>query len=82
MVAPGGGVGRYAALRCLWHGTRYVSMRGLLGSRRVPSTPMAYGLWPMMRPGGGIRRYARPTVRSGTSYVSMRGLLGSRRVPS
>eukprot|EP00966_Prymnesium_polylepis_P141138 3259159-Prymnesium_polylepis.1 len=30
-------LGRYAALRCLCSGTRYMTMRGLIGSRRVPS---------------------------------------------
>eukprot|EP00966_Prymnesium_polylepis_P156884 3625239-Prymnesium_polylepis.1 len=62
--APGGGTGRYARPE-VRSGTRYVSMRGLLGSRRVP----------MMRPGAVTGATHALRCLAGTRYVSMRGLI-------
>eukprot|EP00966_Prymnesium_polylepis_P038692 898238-Prymnesium_polylepis.1 len=60
---PGGGVARALRAPCGASSTRYVSMRGLLGSRRVPSTLRR----PRYRTVGGVNtqtRASRP-VRAG-----------------
>eukprot|EP00966_Prymnesium_polylepis_P302487 6988259-Prymnesium_polylepis.1 len=68
-MSPGGGVGRYAALRCLRaSGTRYVSMvapGGGIGRYARPAVPLARSLtylWPMAydAPGGGVGRLRAP----------------------